>query len=318
MAVKAGQKRKFHIIVFFLLILQISGLNIKRSNVGCLKPPIDTVERNRKGGGEYGIRQLSASESISTLQSWQKKLGIIKGDVQIETYELLETLGKIVQVMPGKMPQRFEYVLFGDFVDGTIECICGCYTTKVTCPWEMDIILIAQCPTFSDEKTGNMVDFITASCLLNACLPNFSPLIPYSSTVRIDKFVKVEFKEDHDELAEAYQNANKGACRLLCLDSIPEVYTFPYWYSINVKRPGTEVLIPLYLRQTMNSLVDFEMTFTYPLTGTGSGRGTVGGALVLVEGQKLNPEASSEYFEALRREVAKKIIHPDLLHRKFH
>jgi hypothetical protein len=66
-ASNAGQR--FVIFLNFIgLIVHISSLNIKRSNVGCLKPPIDTVERNRKGGGEYGIRQLSASESKATLE----------------------------------------------------------------------------------------------------------------------------------------------------------------------------------------------------------------------------------------------------------
>jgi hypothetical protein len=196
----------FVIFLNFLgLIVHISCLNIKRSNVGCLKPPIDTVERNRKGGGEYGIRQLSASESKITLESWHRKLGVIAGDAQIETYEQLETLGKIVSIMPGKRPQRFEYVLFGELVDGIITSISACYTTKVTCPWEMDVILIAQCPTFSDEKTGNMVNFITDACQQLACLPNFSPLLPYSSTVRISKFVKSEDEEVYDEVAQAYQ-----------------------------------------------------------------------------------------------------------------
>lgn len=204
MALYSGQ-RIVILLHFIGLIAHISSLNIKRSNVGCLKPPIDTVERNSKGGGEYGIRQLSASESKATLEGWQRKLGIISGDVKIETYEQLETLRKIVSIMPGKMPHRFEYVLFGELVDGVIESISACYTTKVTCPWEMDVILISQCPTFSDEKTSNMVEFITDACQQLACLPNFSPLLPFSSTVGISKFVKGEDEEDLDAIAQAYQ-----------------------------------------------------------------------------------------------------------------
>ena len=313
-------------VCFMLLIVLVnyiagtSSLSMKRAerNVGLMKPPIDTIRGNRRGGGEYGIRQLSAGESKATVEAWQKSLGVISGNRDIEMYELLEILSKILNVMPGKMPQRYEYMLFGELSDGVIECISAAYCGKVTCPWEMDIILIAQCPTFSDEKTRNMVDFIKTACLENACLPNFAPLGRFSTTLKIEKFIEGEYKSDNDEyalaIATAYQKANKGACRMMCLDSVPEVYTFPYWYSISVPRPDTGISIPLFFRQTINCMSDFQLTFTSPLSGTGTGRGTVGGALILRENtaQRLIPGASPKFFAAMRREVGKRIVHPNL------
>ena len=290
--------------------------------VGLMKPPIDTVTKNRRGGGEYGIRQLTASESKATVEKWQKSLGVISGNQEIELYELFGMLGKILNVMPGKMPQRHEYMLFGEFSDGVIECISAAYCSKVTCPWEMDVILIAQSPAFTDEKVGNMVDFIRTACLENACLPNFSPLGRFSSTLKIDRFMKGKFIDESEELALAiatsYQSANKGSCRMICLDSVPEVYTFPYWYSISLPRPDSGSSIPLYFRQTMNSMSDVQLTFHSPLSGTGTGRGTVGGALILSErtAKRLVPAATSEYFAAVRKELARKIVHPDLSHLK--
>lgn len=327
---KSVQKRTIHSWCTSILLYLIGTTAFINSfsagrfdaNVGLMKPPIDTFKINKKGGGEYGIRQLTAVESKSTIERWQKSLGIVSGDQNIEIYELLDTLGRILKVMPGKMPQRFEYMLFGELSDGVIECISAVYCCKVTCPWEMDIILIAQSPKFSDEKIGNMVEFIRTACLENACLPNFSPLDRYSSTLQIDRFMRGQDIDEVKELdlavAMAYQNANKGACSTICLDSIPEVYTFPYWYSMSISRPNSSISVPLYIRQTMDSMSDIQLTFTSPLSGTGTGRGTVGGALILSEftAQRLVPDASPEYFASLKRELSKKITHPDLSHLK--
>ena len=309
------------IFFFTFVATTISGLSMSKSawNVGLMKPPIDTI-RSNNGGGEYGIRQLSAGESKATVEAWQKSMGVMSGSYDIELYELLQILSKILNVMPGKMPQRYEYMLFGELSDGVIECISAAYCGKVTCPWEMDVILIAQCPSFSDEKVGNMVDFIKTACLENACLPNFTPLCRYSNTLRIDKFVKGDLQNDDSEfeleVAMAYQTANQGACRVLCLSGVPEVYTFPYWYSISVPRPNSTVFIPLYFRQTINCMTDFQLSFIKPLSGTETGRGTVGGALVLSEhkAQKLKPLASAAFFAAMRADIAKRIVHPDLTH----
>lgn len=289
-------------------------------NVDLMKPPIDTTRGNRRGGGEYGIRQLSAVESRATIEAWQKSLGVISGNRDIEIYELLEILGKVLKVMPGKMPQRYEYMLFGEFTDGIIECISAAYCGKVTCPWEMDIILIAQCPKFSDEKIRNMVEFIKTACLQNACLPNFAPLGRFSAILRIGHLVKEESTNADDEIAlavaMAYQSANKGACRMMCLDGVPEVQTFPYWLSISVPRPDSNLRVPLYFRQSFNSISDFQLTFTSPLTGTGTGRGTVGGALILNEhtARRLISSATPDFFKLIRAEVSKRIVHPDISH----
>lgn len=309
------------ILCFASVVTTISGLSMSRPawNVGVMKPPIDTI-RNNNGGGEYGIRQLSAGESKATVEAWQKSMGVMSGNYDIELYELLQILSKILNVMPGKMPQRHEYMLFGEFSDGVIECISAAYCGKVTCPWEMDVILIAQCPSFSDEKVGNMVEFIKTACLENACLPNFTPLCRYSNTLRIDKYVKGDLQNDDNdfelEVAMAYQAANQGACRVLCLSGVPEVYTFPYWYSISVPRPDSSIFIPLYFRQTINCMTDFQLSFIKPLTGTETGRGTVGGALILKEqnARKLKPLATADFFAAMRADIAKRIVHPDLTH----
>ena len=59
---------------------------------------------------------------------------------------------------------------------------------------------------------------------------------------------------------------------------------------------------------------EFEILFTRPVTGTTSGSGTVGGALILSEERALEmlPQASPQLFDVLRREIAHKVLHPDL------
>jgi hypothetical protein len=95
--------------------------------------------------------------------------------------------------MPGKMPQRYEFMAFGELVDGKVECISAVYCGKVTCPWELDIVAIAQSSTSKgiekEERTQSMVNFINALCQENAILPNYLPLERFSALIDINRYL---------------------------------------------------------------------------------------------------------------------------------
>ena len=172
------------LLMYFFFFLDMFCRSFPATNRGLLsKPPIDIDGRGGRGGGggEYGIRQLTVEECQRTLVSWRKSQGMVRGDTGIEQYELLEVLDKVSRVMPGKYPQRHEFLAFGELVDGTIECMSAMYCGKVTCPWELEIIAIAHAPSLSsrndvNERTQSMVDFINQLCKDNAILPNYHPL----------------------------------------------------------------------------------------------------------------------------------------------
>ena len=170
------------------------------SSSGALrKPPDDIITRRPRGGGdnEYGIRQLSAMETHATVMAWKKALGVAAGAAGIDRFEMLETLSKVAAAMPGKSPQRHEFLAFGELVDGNVECMSAVYCGKVTCPWELDVIAIAQSPSRSRGKgivpdgdlTQSMVDFLNAFCKENAILPNYLPLERYSAAIDIIKYL---------------------------------------------------------------------------------------------------------------------------------
>ena len=174
------------LLMSFLFLLDVFCRSFPATNRGLLsKPPIDIDGRGgRGGGGEYGIRQLTVEECQRTLVSWRKLQGMVRGDTGIEQFELMEVLDKVSKVMPGKYPQRHEFLAFGELVDGTIECMSAMYCGKVTCPWELEVISIAHAPSLSsrndvNERTQSMVDFINQLCKDNAILPNYHPLSQY-------------------------------------------------------------------------------------------------------------------------------------------
>jgi hypothetical protein len=239
-------------------------------------------------------------------------------------YDMLSMLDKVVAIMPGKKPHRHEFITLGEFVDGNIECLAAVYLGKVTCPWELDVLLIANWN--SREKTEHMLDFIGAMCQENAVLPNYEPLGVYSclqeqlvelrrsssASRKVDsngRAIKSFFSalaeqsaspqtETMQRISLAYQAANKA--RIVCLDTIPQISLGPYWYELSITRPDGEADTPLagrtggdaglnvvvYLRQfTRSSNIEFEVSFVRPTTGTDKGSGTVGGALILPAGR---------------------------------
>ena len=104
----------------------------------------------------------------------KKLLGIPSGSIKLEVFEMLETLDIVSKIMPGKLPQRNEVIVFGNIIDNVIECVCAVQVCKVVCPWTMDVVcLITNPPYTHKEYTNEMVNFISEICLDNAILPSY-------------------------------------------------------------------------------------------------------------------------------------------------
>ena len=403
------------LVTFFALstVPTLCGFSASKNSGAFLrKPPDDIINRRPRGdgGNEYGIRQLSATETRTTVLAWKKALGVAAGAAAIDRFEMLETLSQVAAVMPGKLPQRHEFLAFGELVDGNVECLSAVYCGKVTCPWELDVIAIAQSPSRSgssssgssssrgqadDDLMQSMVDFLNALCKENAILPNYLPLERYSAAVDIYKYLPRALQRPNfgsvsstdaakagiadpmpdqfwnpgqprsslpaspttaaaaaadtavgvswlDVLVVRYVAAHQARPHCLCLDRVPQVDLGLHWFRLFIPHPtltsrdGRDaVTVPVYLRQKLAGVQalraaanggsgsrgaeadgcgEFEILFTRPVTGTTSGSGTVGGALILSEERALEmlPQASPQLFDVLRREIAHKVLHPDL------
>jgi hypothetical protein len=248
---------------------------------------------------------------------------------------MLQLLETVSLAMPGKAPQRNEFVAFADFVDGNIECVSALYLTKVACPWEADVLLICQCPKLQVEKTHEMIEFIDELCMDNACLPNYDPLEQHDVLMRQyrsykkSKSKKAKKVEDggviigsstppynlmNTDFVDKYKDLNKGRC--VCLDNFPsQTKLGPYWYRVTVKHgKDPQLRLPVYLRQRHECLNEFQISFEKPETGVESGRGTVGGALVLNRKNafQIVPCATDEVFATISSELTARLKHPPI------
>ena len=152
-------------------------------------PPIGTIDTTDVGKpeGESGFRQINKDECKKTISLWRKKLRVPSGAYQIETFEMLNFIDQFAELMPGQYPQRRELIAFGDFENGEIKCMSCVYCSKLTCPWELDCLVVAEGPlakSYSEylpslDRSQAMLDEIAIVCTLNAILPSYIPLHRY-------------------------------------------------------------------------------------------------------------------------------------------
>ena len=102
-------------MMFIIVLILISEISVpssrfhvnaipERSSIN-IKPPINRI--NPQGGkGENGYRLLTPSECATTIDKWQKKIGIMNKIEQIETFEILRVMEKFSLKMPGREPHR--------------------------------------------------------------------------------------------------------------------------------------------------------------------------------------------------------------------
>lgn len=257
-------------------------------------------------------------ETCQFLNKAKKQLGIPSGSLNLEVFEILEELDIVTKVMPGKLPQRNEVMVFGDFVDGQLECIAAVQVCKVICPWTMDVICILTHPPYmNQEYTNSMFDFISGLCLTNAILPNYSKLSKYELIKHIKPKIFVKKTKENDikeevvkDISESYAECNK--CITLCIDTDIENLSKlgPFWYKARV---GYESYI--YFRLRCSSREELEIQFECPTTGINSktGSSTVGGAVIYdTDASNLKNIAINSLLSTLKAYIYRKIKHPTL------
>jgi hypothetical protein len=325
------------VLICSLDLGMVSGLQSGMSGRSLfIKPPTDVTRKRPGGGGEYGIRQIDQKEVSKLVVDWTKKIRVPGGN-RLEVYEMLRLLETVSLAMPGKAPQRNEFVAFASFVDGNIECVSALYLTKNSCPWEADVLLICQCPKLSVEKTHEMIEFIDEVCLDNACLPNYIPLEPHdvlmrqyrsykrvkssklnksgdSSSVIINSSNSPPYNLMNADYIDSYKELNKRRC--ICLEKFPaNTHLGIHWYRVVVRHSeNPQLRLPVYLRQKYDSPNEFHISFVRPERGVESGRGIVGGALVLdkTKAHTIVPIATAEVFTAISTELTARLRHPSL------
>lgn len=297
----------------------------RKSSGLSIKPPVDILTPRPGGNGEYGIRQVSSQEIMNSLPEFFKRLGIVSRG-KMDIYEMLTLLDTVANVMPGKQPHRHEMMAFADFVDGNIDCISVMFVTKVECPWEADVLLIVQSPILTPEKSFQMLDFIDEMCLNNAILPNYANLVKWDQiSNQLSQYYLNAKRRPHDLMLpmrrkslslslESLDYSLQNKARSIFVDSY-SIHLGTYWYKLMISHPmDRTVVTPVYIRQKRECPDEYEILFTKPTTGVGSGRGTVGGALVLTTAaaMKIVPTATEEYLLALSREIGNRLKHPDI------
>jgi hypothetical protein len=106
-------------MIFIIVLILISEMSVpsrfyvnailERSSIN--KPPINRINP-QSGKGENGYRLLTPSECATTIDKWQKKLGIMNKIEQIETFEILRVMEKFSLKMPGREPHRKYFLEF--------------------------------------------------------------------------------------------------------------------------------------------------------------------------------------------------------------
>jgi hypothetical protein len=261
--------------------------NSGRVNNICRRPP-DTIQRDRGGGGdENGHRLLTCQECRTISKLWRKKLGILNSNSKIELYEMIKTIEKGCDSMPGKAPQRKELIAFGELQDGVIVCVCMGYLNKCKCPWDLSIVSMAQMNRDINIEE-NMVNFIKDVCLEHACVPDYSILEKWEAFynrgwIKSPRRLAMEkAAEMEGSISTYYSNCNKAPA--IVLDNHAVDYIGPYWYKTRIPNdclPKRRRAILYFRQKSKDNRDEFEIRFFPPVTGVSSGRGTVGAAIII-------------------------------------
>ena len=320
-------------IFFFLDGKCVNSLNTNRA-LFTRGPPSDTVtDKGRGGGREYGIRLISKSECQEAVRRWIAKFGVASGVQNLEKLELLLLLQNFAEIMPGRKPQRNELVALGDFVDGNIECIAAVYWRKILFPSEMEVISIYQPSTTLENKNLEMIKFILEMCRDNAIIPQFESLEKYEIFQQPSyfKYIKTnQSSQQKNNIADHTDNENISyvIMKYSSINKSPSIYLDktnamidlgPYWYKTELKHnKNNNISIPIYFRRkNRRDNYEYEILFSKPMTGTETGYGTVGGALI-ISVDDMTPSSiitnviSVDNMITVANAVKSKITHPEI------
>lgn len=310
-------------------VFRLNSVSSSRLHV----PPTGTLERGK--GGENEIRQLTKFELTDYLIKARKSLGLIGGITKCEVYEMLELMEKLSHVMPGKRPQRNEFLAYGHFVDGMIESACGVGVNKVCWPWEMEVLAVVNSPKMNRESIDTMLGFIGEMCQDNACLPSFESLKLYESlklpllkleeeSARRGKHLLTSTEDSSEDPSDSdtwpspyshlYEQVNKAFT--MSLSSTADVCLDRFWFAVEVSHnQHPDIKTPVFLRQMLTENDEVEILFKRPQVGAGRYCGTAGGFIVLKDGPtavQVCPKANSDFFESVSKELSARLKHPQL------
>ncbi len=313
-------------LLVFLLLTLLEGalpLKVRSSSIrkqtwlaaapvreGRIVVPPNDIKSDRGGSNEYGIRQLTVSELYNYIGKIRKKMKVPSGTLNLEMFEMLESLEIIANALNSKNhPHSKELLAFGDFKDGEIES-CAAMRLIKGFPYEMDVYVVLNFPHMSQEATSNMILYIDEMSKENAILVNFKPLKIFSSLKNSLNMVKPNV---YDEEVAAGERGEKGGSSAVVdsnkerfsvvLDTIPLVDLGRFWYQVDIPHVKT-----VYIKQKLECLNEFDVRHIKPTS--------VGGGLLILDASNsgsIFPEATTEYFEALARELEHKLPKLNLL-----
>jgi len=292
---------------------EYSSLNIQR-----LPPNIIKNEGDNRGG-ENGYRQLTPLECKALCKSWCRKIGLLNDAHKMELYEMLNVIEDCSRVMPGSKPQRRELLAIGELQDGQIHCISMGYLVKVKCPWELQVLALAQ--LHMDHSTELMVQYLRDLCLEHACDPDYSYLNRWSMFEN-KPWIKSSTATDQrpsklDQIALLYQRYNAAPSIVLDDHSIPKIST--YWFKTSIQHDKVPSMkTSLFWRQKRSSWDEFEVRFTPPVAGVSSGYGTVGCHVIIDTDDAMVDmgcfgisDSSAKYARGVSILIRSRIYHPD-------
>lgn len=308
------------LLTLSLLSNSVHCLRAEHSSFNIQRLPPNIIKNKGDGrGGENGYRQLTPSECDSLCKNWCRKIGLLDNVHKMELYEMLNVIEDCSRVMPGNKPQRKELLAIGELQDGQIHCISMGYLVKVTCPWELQVLALAQLQI--DHSTELMVQYLRDLCIEHACVPDYSYLHRWSmfenkpwvksSTVADQRSSKV------DRVALLYQRFNAAPSIVLDDHSIPKIST--YWFKTSIQHDKLPSLkTSLFWRQKRSSWDEFELRFAPPIAGVSSGYGTVGCHVIIDTDDAMVDmgwfgisDSSAEYAREVSRLIKSRIYHPD-------
>lgn len=306
------------LLIQFISILYGLRPNYQSDLMFNLRPPNIIQNNNNNNNGENGYRLLTSKECDTAIQLWKRKIGILNEPNKMELYEMFNLIEDCSKVMPGKFPHRKELLAFGEFQQGNIHCILLGYLTKVKCPWDLEVLAIAQLKP-DHYHIELMVEFLNELCIEHACVPDYTSLEKWSifeGKKWINTSNRLDYENRNNEISILYQQINLSPCIILDDHNIP--YMSTYWFKTKLNHNKISYISTfLYWRQKRSSFDEFEIRFAPPIAGVSSGYGTVGCHIIIdTDDNNINMNTYglnnivSEYTKNISKQIKAKIIHP--------
>jgi len=275
-----------------------------------IRPP-NTKQKGGGGGGENGYRLLSGLEVGSLVEQWQRRIGAINSNDKIELYEMLRVIEDVGKAMPGSKPHRRELLAVGEFQDGEISCIAVGYLIKIKCPWNLQVLSIAQLKM--DHGTEDMVEFLNELGIEHACIIDYAFLDRWSlfdsKKWIANRHASKEVASVADRISASYKQVNKAP--LVVLENSKKSLGL-FWFRTKLPSQVPNANAYAFWRQK-RTLDEFELRFDPPITGVSSGYATVGCHIIVDTDAPCSKVVNDETFYNARligNQILGRLVHP--------